>query len=361
MIFSTLRTYNFRNLVDSEVITDAKDIFLIGENGQGKSNFLEAIYFCSFASSFRRSQDKEVICNGKTECSVKATVKDTVENILQMNIMNSGKTILINEKITKDRKLLLSFIPSVVFCHEDLQFINGSPEQRRWFFDQNICLYDVVYLDELRKYKRILKTRNKILNEIKNGIHKNYELIDVINPQFVQSGLEIMRKRTDEINKFSEILQSFYKMVSGIDGIGVMYCPSWKEYDQSKILDVLGLNKNQEFLFGVSTSGPHRDQYIFTHKNKNFSKQASTGQRRLLSLLIRVAQSQRYFLMCNKKPVLLLDDVLLELDGEKRLKFISVLPEYDQAFYTFLPEEPYTKYRKDNTIIYRMKNGKCEL
>jgi DNA replication and repair protein RecF len=65
--------------------------------------------------------------------------------------------------------------------------------------------------------------------------------------------------------------------------------------------------------------------------------------------------------MCNKKPVLLLDDVLLELDGEKRLKFISVLPEYDQAFYTFLPEEPYTKYRKDNTIIYRMKNGKCEL
>jgi DNA replication and repair protein RecF len=108
---------------------------------------------------------------------------------------------------------------------------------------------------------------------------------------------------------------------------------------------------------GVSLSGPHRDRYVFTRDGEEFSAQASTGQRRLLALLLRIAQARRFSEVTGKNPVLLLDDVLLELDPEKRRKFLLVMPEYEQAFYTFLPEEPYERYRKSHTLVYTVSGG----
>jgi DNA replication and repair protein RecF len=115
--------------------------------------------------------------------------------------------------------------------------------------------------------------------------------------------------------------------------------------------------REQERLMGVSLSGPHRDRYVFTRHGVEFAVKASTGQRRLLALLLRIAQARRFSLMTGKNPVLLLDDVLLELDPEKRRKFLAIMPEYDQAFYTFLPEEPYERYRKSDTLVYRVEDG----
>jgi DNA replication and repair protein RecF len=115
--------------------------------------------------------------------------------------------------------------------------------------------------------------------------------------------------------------------------------------------------RDQEKALGLSLSGPHRDRFIFIRKEAEFSAKASTGQRRLLALLLRVAQARRFSLMTGKNPVLLVDDVLLELDPEKRRKFLSLMPEYDQAFYTFLPGEPYEQYRREDTLVYHVAGG----
>jgi DNA replication and repair protein RecF len=104
-------------------------------------------------------------------------------------------------------------------------------------------------------------------------------------------------------------------------------------------------------------SGPHRDRYVVLHKGAEFAGKASTGQRRLLALLLRVAQAKRFSETTGKNAIVLLDDVLLEMDGEKRKKFLSVMPAYEQAFYTFLPEEPYQRYRKDDTLVYHVSGG----
>ena len=357
MRFSTLRTCGFRNLADAEITTIAQDIFLVGENGQGKSNFLEAVYLCSYASSFRGASDKELVQNSKTECSVHANIENSIHETIQINLVNDKKTIIIDGKSTKDRKNLLSIAPAIVFCHEDMQFINGTPEERRWFFDQNLCLYDALYLDDLRRYKRILKTRNTILKELKENNHHDQGLLDAIEPQYIECGLEIIKKRAEEAKHFGKILNPLYQTVSGINEISVEYQPSWKTEDKEILMQNLIQKREREIYLGVSLSGPHRDNYLFTQAGKDFSKKASTGQRRLLALLIRVAQAQRYYQMEKKKPVLLLDDVLLELDGEKRIRFLGVLPEYDQAFYTFLPEEPLKKYQKSDTLIYQIADG----
>jgi DNA replication and repair protein RecF len=367
MKFSSLRTYGFRNLKPAEIKLHGKDIFLVGENGQGKSNFLEAIYFCSFASSFRGALDKEIMLTGTTECSVWADVcydtgdASSINDEVLIKIQNDKKSITINNKNIKERKDLLSVAPSIVFCHEDMHFINGTPEQRRWFFDQNLCLCDIEYVDDLRKYKKILKTRNSLLKEIKEKKQTQVNLLDVLDPQLAEYGLRLMQKRKQEIINFSLLFGPLYKIVSEIESIDVEYEASWKHDDMDGIITDLYNKREREIFLGLTLSGPHRDNYYYTRDGADFSKKASTGQKRLMALLLRAAQARRFYAVNNKKPILLLDDVLLELDGEKRVKFLSVLPEYDQAIYTFLPEEPYNNYKKDDTLIYKIKDGGFEL
>jgi DNA replication and repair protein RecF len=360
MVISSLRVVGFRNLADAEV-DSAKNVFLIGENGQGKTNFLEAVYFCSYASSFRGVNDKELVKNSEKSCSVQArfagslyeTVVVKLESPKQGGLKTIRKTVAIDGKKVDDRKELLYVVPCIVFCHEDMAFASGTPEDRRWFFDQSLSLYDPVYLDDLRNYRKILKMRNAVLKDSPDKA----AMLDALDPQLASYGVSLVKARTEAARLFSEVFVPLYEQVSGISGVSVQYMPSWKEAEKEPVISSLRERREGDCAFGSTLSGPHRDRYVFTCGSAEFARNASTGQRRLLALLLRVAQARRFSAMTGKKPVLLLDDVLLELDPEKRRRFLGVLPEYDQAFYTFLPEEPYQRYQKDDTLVYQVKDG----
>jgi len=361
MFFSSVRTISFRNLSDDEVLTGARDIFLVGENGQGKTNFLEALYFCAYASSFRTVRDSELartVSAAEKIFSTKAELSQSVNDSILVKFENNKKSIYINGKRADERKELLSIAPTIVFCHEDMEFVSGTPERRRWFFDQTLSLYDPVYLDDLRNYKKVLKTRNMVLrshSQLKNKKDSNPEaVLDALDPQFIMYGLKLIEKREKAVQEFSELFTTLYNDVSGISGITVNYKKSWKNDDIGSFLQE---KRTAELLSGLSLSGPHRDRFIFTKNGEDFSLKASTGQKRLLALLMRASQSRCFSAKTGLNPILLLDDVLLEMDGEKRRRFLSVLPAYDQAFYTFLPDEPYQRYKKDDTLIFNVKNG----
>ncbi|MDR0550678.1 MAG: DNA replication and repair protein RecF [Spirochaetaceae bacterium] len=361
MYFSSIRLYNFRNLCDDEISLKGKDIFLVGENAQGKSNFLESLYFCSFASSFRGAKDAGLIRNGEKNCAVSAHLEDSPDKNIQIKIENGKKQILIDEKRCEDRKRLLSVIPSIIFCHEDMEFVRGGQERRRWFFDQNRSLYDGVYLDELRRYKRILKTRNAVLKEIREtGDLSKQEILEILDPQLVECGLNLIKKRNEEISLFSDIFNLYYKEIANIENIYIQYKTSWHDSSIDTVLEHIKQKRDTEIKLSVTLSGPHRDKYIFMRDANEFDTNASTGQRRLLALLLRLAQARRFLSMTGNKPVLLLDDVLLELDGKKREKFLKMLPDYGQAFYTFLPEEPYQNYLKEDTKVFFVNGGKLD-
>jgi DNA replication and repair protein RecF len=167
----------------------------------------------------------------------------------------------------------------------------------------------------------------------------------------------IMEKRDAAVRHFSETFGVLYAEVSGIEGVGIRYAPSWKESTVEKVGAFLAEHREKDLGAGVSLSGPHRDRYIFTRGALEFAGKASTGQRRLLALLLRIAEARRFSQVTGKNPILLLDDVLLELDPEKRRKFLSVMPGYDQAFYTFLPEEQVDRYRKSDALVYTVTAG----
>ncbi|MDR0323661.1 MAG: DNA replication and repair protein RecF [Treponema sp.] len=370
MFFSFLRTTAFRNLADAEIFTGAKNVFLVGENGQGKTNFLEALYFCAYASSFRAVRDSEIARNsgltsGEKDFSAEVKIERSANSSILVKHEKGKKSITINGKHTDDRKDLLSIAPSIVFCHEDMEFVSGSPERRRWFFDQTLSLYDPVYLEDLRRYRRVLKSRNAVLKEYAQNRGKNSveQVLDALDPQFAMYGQKLMEKREIASKEFSGVFEPLYKEVSGIAGITVQYIHSWKT--EQDPLSFLQKRRPADMAAGLSLSGPHRDRYVFAHKGTEFAGKASTGQRRLLALLLRTAQTCRFSQMTNLNPVLLLDDVLLEMDGEKRQRFLAVLPACDQAFYAFLPEEPYQRYLQQNspedTLIYKVNAGMLSL
>jgi DNA replication and repair protein RecF len=355
MMVISLRTALFRNLADVELDTGARDVFLIGENGQGKTNFLEALYFCCYASSFRGVRDGELSRTGERDCSVSGKLSGSEYERILVKLEKGRKSISLDGKKIGDRKELPSVMPCIVFCHEDMEFVAGSPERRRWFFDQSQSLYDPLYLEDLQRYRRVLKTRNSILKAGPGAV--DFAMLDALDPQMASYGLALMKKREAAARQFSRIFAALYEEVGGIPDIEVRYVPSWKEDNAEAAGDYLARKREGDISLGVSLSGPHRDRYIFTQGKTEFTGKASTGQRRLLALLLRIAQARRFSEKTGKNPILLLDDVLLELDPEKRRRLLTVLPGYDQAFYTFLPEEPYERYRKSGTLIYRVSKG----
>jgi DNA replication and repair protein RecF len=242
-----------------------------------------------------------------------------------------------------------------------MEFVSGSPERRRWFFDQTLSLYDPVYLEDLRRYKRVLKSRNAVLRDfvMRKFSGSPEQVLDALDPQFAMYGQKLMEKRAIAAAQFSGVFGPLYEEVSGIAGINVQYIQSWKIGENAEA--VLREKRAADLSAGLSLSGPHRDRYVFAHNGTDFTGKASTGQRRLLALLLRAAQALRFSQMTGLNPVFLLDDVLLEMDGEKRRRFLSVLPAYDQAFYTFLPEEPYERYRKEDTLVYNVNGGQVSL
>lgn len=349
---------NYRNLENATIDFFAKEVYFVGENGQGKSNLLESVYYAAYGNSFRTHSDADIVRDGEKAFSIKTLYRADggVTNSIYISWSDSKKRIEKNGKRVQDRKELINTMPCVLFCHGDLEFVVGEPEYRRFFIDQSLSMYDVLYIDVMRRYKRVLKSRNQTLKE------QQYDMLDVYDTQLIQNGLEIQQKRRNAIFQFNQIFGKLYEEITNIDGVTIVYEPSWKLVenqlpDVETVMQTLQQKREVDKIMQTTMTGPHRDKIRFVRAGSNFVPNASTGQRRLIALLLRVAQAIFYTQLTQKKPVLLMDDVLLELDTDKRQSVTTHLPDYDQLFCTFLPEEPYQRYRHSSTRIYRIENG----
>jgi DNA replication and repair protein RecF len=359
MGFSSLRLYHFRNLIDAHYNFPSKEIFLIGENGQGKTNCLEALYLLCYGSSFRTRNDAHLIYNQEESASIYGTYasdKGLSHEISVILKRKDEKEIRLNGKRISDRKEILLSIPCVVFSHDDLEFVIGSPAKKRRFFNQTLCMYDIQYIDLLRNYKKVLFQRNSLLKQ------KRSDFLTIYNQQLAEFGFEVQNKRSELVRLFNIIFNEHFHRISGLKGrIEIQYRPSWQNCTSPEACRLfLEKREEQDWLYRTTTTGPHRDQYNYTYEKTDFCHIASTGQLRLLSIILRMAQASFYSENAGKLPVLLLDDVLLELDRKKRELFVKGLPDYEQAFFTFLPDEEYTLYQRKTTAYYHVFDGKIE-
>ena len=359
MLVKSIVLDGFRNIRDRQIDTSAKQVILTGENGQGKTNLLEAVYMLCYGTSFRTQNIRDIISHGKDMMYLSSVFEDSqgLERKAELSFSEGKKQIKLDGKEVRDRKELIYCLPCIVFSHDDIEFVRGEPENRRRFFDQTMTMYDPVFFDDLRKYKLILKQRNAAIKD------QRTELLDIYDEKLASYGFQIMKSRRAVATSFSAIFPDIYNAVSQEDrGIEISYRPSWnEELGIEGIIEKLFNQRDVDLKMNTTTSGPHRDRFLISDRNGLFTSSASTGQMRLASLVFRSAQASFYRQKTGQNPIFLIDDVLLELDSQKRARYLSYLGHYNQAFFTFLPEEKYFgslfELEGSQTLMYTVTEG----
>lgn len=355
MHFIALGFHNFRNLERAqEIDCDAKKVFLIGNNGTGKTNFLDVVYTLSYGSSFK-ALDKDNAFHGTSFWKLSGIkVNDKVHDTITVSwTSDTGKQYYLNKKHIQDRKYLISINPAILFSYEDLSFVKGSHESRRVFIDQTASLCSDNYIELLRNYKKILKLRNVALKS------QNLMLLEIYTEQIAQYAFDLVQKRKMVIAELSGIFaDTVYTINNGLCKLTLRYKPSLDEPSVQDVFDQINRLKDRELVVGMTIKGPHRDRIEFNDEIGDFSERASMGQLRSIALSLRIAQSLIFSKFRGTNPVHLYDDVLLELDYGKRIQFMQHLPPSAQSFFTFLPTEPYRDYSDNTTKLIEVTDGK---
>lgn len=353
MRFDRIKISNFRNISSAEVNTEAEDIVLTGTNGQGKTSFIEAVYNLCYGSSFRTSFLREEIKHGTDSFFISGEYKNEYggKEAVSIGFGRGKRVITVAGREVKDRKELIYLFPCIAFVHSDIDFVTGEPEVRRRFFDQMMTLHSPAFFDELRLYRGILMQRNAA---VKLG---DTELLHLYDKRLVRLGLGIMKERAAAVYDFNQIFPPLFSQISGVGmRIDISYQPSWGAFGTAEeIEEYLMSTTERDLKLQTTTSGTHRDRFTVMSPMGQFQNIGSTGQIRLCSILLRVAEAAYFRKMTGTKPIMLVDDVLLELDQEKRAAVLSSLSGYSQAFYTFLPGESY--FSEKRGIGYDVAGG----
>lgn len=353
MPFLSVSFYNFRNLENAAIDISSPEIFLIGKNGQGKTNFLEGLYISAYGNSFRTRSAHQIFKKDTNEFNIRVLYKesDGISHTVSVSVQDKKKEIQKNFKKIKSGKELINTIPCILFHGDDMEFVSGTPLRKRFFIDQSVSLCTTDFIEYLIKYSKILRSRNIVLEQKKTMV------LDSIDEIFAPIAIYIMQERTKIVNAFNKEFSLLYEQIGNISGVEIVYRPSVKIETADEFLILLAEKRRSDLFDGITSLGPHRDRIHFVKDKKPFIEHASNGQRRLLALVLRMLQAKEYIKRTGKKPIFLMDDVLLELDPEKRQKFMEILPDYEQLFCTFLPGEPYNNYKKEKTKIYFVENG----
>ena len=317
MYIESVQLKNFRNYESLEINFDKDTNILYGDNAQGKTNILEAVYLCGTTKSHRGNKDKEMIRFGEDEAHIRMMLKkNDLSYKIDMHLKkNKAKGVAINGLPIHKARELFGTINLVFFSPEDLNIIKNGPGERRRFIDLELCQLDQIYLTELANYNHIINQRNKLLKDL----YSNPKLKDTLNIwdiQMVQYGNQIIEKRKMFVNELNEIARDIHSnLTGGQEELEVIYEPST---DSSTFAEEIERNKEKDIRMKLTSVGPHRDDLMFMVNGIDIRKYGSQGQQRTAALSLKLSEIYLVKKKIKDTPVLLLDDVLSELDSNRQ-------------------------------------------
>ncbi len=317
MMIQSLELSNFRNYERASFQFHPGTNVLYGDNAQGKTNVLEAIYVGGTTKSHKGSKDRDMIKFDQKESHIRYFIEKknrTFKVEIHMR-RGSSKGIAVDGLPIKNSNELLGLSNIVFFSPEDLGIINDGPEQRRRFLDIELCQLNKAYLFYLTQYKKVLKQRNVLLKQIqeKKAVR---ETLEIWNQQLVDYGKKIIEIRTDFVGELNELIRvQHQKLTGGKEEIQLQYHPNCSKDDfEHQIF----LAEDRDVFGGTTTVGPHRDDMAFMSGTIDFRKYGSQGQKRTAALSLKMAEINIVERIIGEKPILLLDDVLSELDRNRQ-------------------------------------------
>lgn len=358
MKIEKLSLINFRNIKNETIDFHSKRTVFIGNNGQGKTNLLESIYFLSMGRSFRLKDDKELIRNNEDIAKIVGVfndknVKKTVTSILHPQ----GKTILINKTAVSSMKSYIGLIHVVLFSPLDMDFFDTSPKNRRRFLDSEGSKCSQGFVDSLFLYNKVLKERNLYLKQ--HTVDSDYLL--ALDQQLANTQIEIIRFREEFVLFLNQHLSAMYQqLTSEKHKIDVEYKTVFDLNEQNRekhVLSVIEESKKRDLFYKTTHIGVHREDISVLFDNHPVESYASQGQKRFLIIAIKLVLVKYIQQVKKVTPILLLDDVFSEMDLEKRTRFLMNIPQDIQTIITTTDLKDMSLLNKENLIVYTIRGG----
>lgn len=356
--------FSFRNIDEIELSPNERFNIFSGNNAQGKTNILEAIYLLSAMKSFRVTKNTDLIKNGCSFSVIKGSVnRDEVIRDISIFIEPSGKKAKVDHKNVSRLSDFFGCISMVLFSPEDTSMVRGMPESRRRYLDRAVFSSDFGYLSIHHEYFKILKNRNSLL---KSGILSG---LDVWTERLAAAGARLIKARLSYIEEISALLAKFYAILAGpLQSARIRYrsealrtdsAPHSSDEIMEGLMQLLAKKSGDERFKGTTLAGPHRDDLEFSLNGRPLKIHGSQGELRSFILALKMAEIEYIKRRHLAPPVLLLDDMTSELDADRNRNLLDFLKEGEmQVFITttdmknlFLPENL-------NQSVFTVQGGK---
>ena len=337
-MFENLVLRNFRNYEQAEVSFDPRVNIILGKNGEGKTNLLEALVLLCSGESFRFGDNETFVRKNSSECLLKTrAIEKSLDYDLSLQILKSRKNHLLNGKRASGNDLF-SLFHFVIFSPESLASIKEGADQRRQLVDELLIAVDAHQSHLIREFRKALKTRNRILKDYQGGQTSKIQteaLIDSLNPSFFRLATQLTKARIEALKEIEPELNNAMQNISRSGQFTrIEYQISGEKglhHSSEEIHNLLTKRANElrtaELSMGSSLVGPQKHDIIFLYNENDSRFFCSQGQQRALILSFKMAQIVYHRRVHGAHPILMLDDVLSELDEEKRESLIQFLQE----------------------------------
>ena len=355
MVIKSIELSDYRNYDSLTMQFDKGTNILYGDNAQGKTNILEAIFVAATTKSHKGSKDKEIINFDKEEAHIRTYLeKEGVETRVDMHLRKSkSKGIAIDGQKIKKAADLLGLCNVVFFSPEDLGIIKNGPAERRRFVDMELCQLDSFYLYNLNHYNKIINQRNKLLKDM----YMNPDLKETLNiwdMQLVSFGSKIIERRRLFVEQLNDIILEIHKKLSG--GKEELFIKYEPDVEIEEFETKLRFSQDRDMKSKMTSVGPHRDDFSFMVGDIDIRKYGSQGQQRTAALSLKLSEIELVKKIAKDTPVLLLDDVLSELDSNRQNYLLNSIGDI-QTIITCTGLEEFVNNRFEINKVFKVSEG----
>ena len=355
MIVESLSLKNYRNYENLNLnFSNGTNIFY-GNNAQGKTNILEAVYMSGTTKSHRTNKDLELIRFSEEESHISTIVrKNGISHKIDIHLKNNkSKGVAIDGIPIKKASELFGMINFVFFSPEDLNIIKNGPSEKRRFMDIELCQLNKVYLSNLANYNKIVIQRNRLLKDL--YFRKDLEdTLDIWDFQLYEYGQKIIEMREAFVERLNQIIFNIHHSLSGgKENLKIVYL---KNCEKENLLEQLKINREKDLKLKTTTVGPHRDDLGFYFDGMDVRKFGSQGQQRFAALSLKLSEIELVKSTTGDTPILLLDDVLSELDKNRQNYLLNHIHDI-QAMITCTGLDEFVNCRFSIDKIFKVTDG----
>lgn len=361
MKFKNLVLLNFRNYDSLNIEFDDKLNLIYGNNGEGKTNIVEAMFLLAYTKSFRTNNDKYMIKFNKENLKVAATIENgNLNNNYMITINDEKKCAFINKTLYKRLSDYISKINIVLFSRNDLNLIKESPNIRRKNINIDISGFNNQYLKRITIYNKLIKQRNSYLKSLYLNGNLSKDYLNILTNNLIDEGIYIYNIRKDYIDKINTYLNDFYQRITNENAnLNIKYNSEFIE-SKTKLLTKFNQNYSKELTFNKTLYGIHHDDFIFYLNGKNIKDFGSEGQQKNAIIAYKLSLIE-YLKSMSINPIFILDDMFSELDNNKINNILNIINNDLQIFITTTEIDNINKNIKDNAKKIRIINGTVEV